>query len=210
MNELKRVAIYARVSTDDQSIQSQMRDLREYCEVRKWTIVAEFKDEGISGSVDERAGVRDCKTFATRGKVDIVLVWAFDRFARSTQHLLRTLEQFRDAHVDFVSYQQNIDTTTATGKMVFTFLAAIAEFERSLIRERVCMGLRRAKEEGRILGRPTIPDDKLNDIMGYAGKKSIRDIAALVGVSKSKVATVLSRKPVPNVALSVVGDAVGI
>src|SRR5262245_29121597 len=137
MESSKRVAIYARVSTGEQNVESQLRDLREYCDLRRWTVVGEFKDEGISGSVDERPGVLECKRFALKGRADVVLVWAFDRFARSTTHLLHTLEELRTVHVDFVSYRQNIDTTTPTGKMVFTFLAAIAEFERELIRQRV-------------------------------------------------------------------------
>ena len=191
MNETKRVALYARVSTGEQSVLSQLHDLREYCTLRRWQIVGEFQDEGISGSVDDRPGVRECKAFAMRGKADVVLVWAFDRFARSTQHLLRVLEELRTVQVDFVSYQQNIDTTTPTGKMVFTFLAAIAEFERSLIRERVLMGQRRAKSEGVAFGRrgwKTRPGflapEKIAEVLALRGRQSQRQIAVATGLGK--------------------------
>ncbi|UPT75611.1 MAG: recombinase family protein [Elusimicrobiota bacterium] len=136
---------------------------------------------------------------ARKRRVDVVLVWRFDRFARSSRHLLNVLEEFRALGVDFVSFQEAIDTTTPAGKMVFAMVAAIAEFERALIRERVLAGLQRARVKGKTLGRPRLtPKEDLGALR--ATGMSVRAIAERLGLSKSWVAgtLALSRNPGRN------------
>jgi DNA invertase Pin-like site-specific DNA recombinase len=212
MNELKRVAIYARVSTKDQTCENQLRDLREFSNTRRWTIVKEFVDTGFSGAKHDRPALSDCMGFVRKRQADMLLVWRFDRFARSVSHLITTLENLRTLGVDFVSYQENVDTGTAQGRMVFSVMASLAEFERELIRERVLSGLRRAKADGVELGRPCLPEAKIKEVLALAGQRSQRDIATLTGVGKGTVQRILAgldQKPSENVALSLVGDAVG-
>ena len=157
MKNEKRVAIYGRVSTNlKQSPEMQMRELREYCTHRGWKISGEFVDSGISGGKDSRPQLDGLMADAHRRRFDIVAVWKFDRFARSVSHLLRALETFRSLGIGFVSLSEQVDTSTPTGKMVFTVLGAVAELERSLIGERVKSGLRNARANGVILGRPPL------------------------------------------------------
>ncbi len=151
-----RVALYARVSTTDQSTDSQLLDLRRYVQERGWTIYREYVDEGISGTKDSRPALNDLMNDAKKRRFDVVLVWRFDRFARSTTHLILSLEQFRNLGVDFVSYQENIDTSSPLGAAIFTIISAVAQLERDIIRERVKAGLRRAKAQGKQLGRPRV------------------------------------------------------
>jgi DNA invertase Pin-like site-specific DNA recombinase len=146
-------ALYCRVSTDQQSVAMQLRELREYAKRRGWHIVAEYTDSGISGAKDSRPELNKLMADAHKRRFDAVVVWKFDRFARSVSHLLRALETFRAEGVEFVSYSEQIDTSTPAGKMVFTVLGAVAELERSLIGERVKAGLRNAKARGIQLGR---------------------------------------------------------
>ncbi len=149
-----RVALYARVSTTDQSTDSQLLDLRRYVSERGWNIFTEYVDEGISGTKDSRPALNDLMNDARKRRFDVVLVWRFDRFARSTKHLILALEEFRNLGIDFVSYQENIDTSSPLGSAIFTIISAVAQLERDIIAERVKAGLRRAKEDGKKLGRP--------------------------------------------------------
>jgi DNA invertase Pin-like site-specific DNA recombinase len=134
----------------------QTRELREYCERRGWQLVCEYVDLGISGAKEKRPELDRLMADASRRKFDAVIVWRFDRFARSVSHLLRALENFHALGIDFISLSENIDTSTPTGKMIFTVLGAVAELERSLIVERVKAGLRNAKSKGVRLGRPRV------------------------------------------------------
>jgi DNA invertase Pin-like site-specific DNA recombinase len=155
--EQLRAAIYARVSTNSgQDPAMQVRELREYCKNRGWRIVGEFVDFGISGATDSRPQLNRLMADAHRRRFDVVGVWDFSRFARSTSHLLRALETFSALGIGFVSLREQIDTSTPLGKYVFTALAGIAELERSLIGERVRAGLRNAKAKGKRLGRPPL------------------------------------------------------
>ena len=156
-----RAAIYARVSTigQGQSPEMQVRELREYCERRGWQIAGEYVDAGISGAKDSRPELNRLMADAHRRRFDAVVVWKFDRFARSVSHLLRALETFNALGVGFVSLSEQMDTSTPTGKMVFTVLGAVAELERSLIAERVRAGLRNARAKGKRLGRPRVSLD---------------------------------------------------
>jgi len=131
----------------------QLRELREYCARRGWRITGEFVDKGISGAKDRRPELDRMMADAHRRRFDAVVVWKFDRFARSVSHLLRALEAFQALGISFVSLSESIDTSTPAGKMMFTVLGAVAELERSLIGERVKAGLRYARARGVRLGR---------------------------------------------------------
>jgi len=183
-----RAAIYARISTSNhgQDVTMQTRELREYCERRGWTIVGEYVDTGISGAKDSRPELNRLMSDAHKRRFDIVAVWRFDRFARSTSHLLRALEQFRALGIDFVSFSENVDTSTPTGKMIFTVLGAVAELERSLIAERVRAGLRNAKAKGKRLGRPAVAVDTLKMAKLRASGASWPTIAKELGISIGK------------------------
>ncbi len=211
MNEQKRVAIYARVSTDRQTNENQMLDLQRYCASRGWQVVQEFVDDGISGAKKNRPQLDQLMAFVRKGRCDCVLVWRYDRFARSGSHLVNTLESWRECGVDFASYHEGIDTTSAQGKFFFMVVAGFAEFERSLIIDRINAGLRRARscktcgqqrdackcqqyKPSKILGRPGLPESKVAEIIALRGKASTRQIAARTGVGKSVVHKVLSTK----------------
>jgi DNA invertase Pin-like site-specific DNA recombinase len=151
-----RVAIYARVSTQNhgQDVTTQTRELEQFAQARGWHLVDSYLDIGISGSKDKRPQLDRLMADAHRRKFDVVIVWKFDRFARSVSHLLRALETFNALGIAFVSLSEQMDTTTPTGRMIFTVLGAVAELERSLIVERVKAGLRNARAKGKRLGRP--------------------------------------------------------
>jgi len=151
-----RVAIYARVSTANkgQDPIMQTREIHEYCERRGWSVAGEYVDMGISGTKEKRPELDRLMVEAHRRRFDAVIVWKFDRFARSVSHLLRALETFQALGIHFVSLSESLDTSTPAGKMVFTVLGAVAELERSLIVERVKAGLRNARAKGKRLGRP--------------------------------------------------------
>src|SRR5271167_1299131 len=150
-----KVALYARVSTLDrgQDVDLQLRELREYCERRGWAVAAEFVDRGVSGSKESRPALDKLMAGGHRRDFDGVVVWKFDRFARSVSHLLRALETFNALGLTFVSLTEAVDTSTPMGKMVFTVLGAVGELERSLIVERVRAGMRTAKSKGKAIGR---------------------------------------------------------
>src|ERR1700731_4375228 len=146
-----KAAIYARVSTanNGQDPRVQTRELQEYCARRGWTVSSEYVDVGISGTKEKRPRLDQLMADAHRRRFDAVVVWKFDRFARSVSHLLRALETFKALGIDFVSLSEQVDTSTQTGKMVFTVLGAVAELERSLIVERVRAGIKNARAKGK-------------------------------------------------------------
>lgn len=151
-----RVAIYARVSTSDkgQDVDMQLRELRAYAALRGWTIAMEYVDEGISGTKVSRPQLDVMMSAAKLGSFDTVLVWKFDRFARSTKHLLSALETFQAHAVAFVSLTEGIDTSSAVGRFVLTVLGGVAELERSILIERTKAGMRNAAAKGIHCGRP--------------------------------------------------------
>src|SRR5450755_607090 len=153
-----KVAIYARVSTVNhgQDVSLQTRELRQFAEARGWVVAGEYIDAGVSGAKDSRPELNRLMTDAHKRRFDVICVWRFDRFARSVSHLLRALETFKALGIEFCSFSEQMDTSTPTGKMIFTVLGAVAELERSLIVERVRAGLRNAKAKGRRLGRPRV------------------------------------------------------
>lgn len=149
----KRVALYQRCSTTDQNVEMQDTDLKQDCEQRGLTVYKVYVDKGISGAKDKRPALDALMSDARKRRFDAVLVWRSDRFARSTKHLITALEEFRHYGIDFISFQENIDTSSPMGKAMFTVVAAVAELERSLIAERVKAGLRNAKAKGKHIGR---------------------------------------------------------
>ncbi len=177
-------AIYARVSTQNgQDPTMQTRELKEYCDRRGWKIAGEYVDTGISGTKEKRPELDRLMADAHRRRFDAVVVWKFDRFARSVSHLLRALETFKALGIEFVSLSEQVDTSTPMGKMVFTVLGAVAELERSLIAERVRAGLRNARAKGKRLGRPPLVADRAQMARLRAQGRSLREIAAKVGCS---------------------------
>ena len=144
MKQKKRVALYYRVSTADQSITMQQADLRRYAKARGLTLYKEYSDEGVSGTKAKRPALDRLMDDARKRRFDVVGVWRFDRFARSTKHLVTALEEFQHLSIDFISYSENIDTASPMGKAMFTIVAAIAELEHSIIKERVTAGVRQS------------------------------------------------------------------
>jgi DNA invertase Pin-like site-specific DNA recombinase len=194
---MEKVAIYVRVSTDEQSTEMQTSDLTRYCDQRGFEIYKEYSDQGVSGTKDKRPGLDELMADARKRKFDAVMVWRFDRFARSTKHLITALEEFRHLGIDFVSYQENIDTSSPLGKAIFTIISAIAELERSIIVERVKSGVRRAKERGKILGRPRVLNLDGNELLRLRDEGlSLREISKKVNASPASVyKSLLKRSP---------------
>jgi DNA invertase Pin-like site-specific DNA recombinase len=155
MKRTKRVAIYARVSTSEQSSAPQENELREFAVNRGWEVAGVYSDV-ISGAKDSRPGLNQLMQDCRRRKVDLVSVWKFDRFARSLRHLVTALEEFKRLGIDFISATEGVDTTVPSGELVFQIFGAIAQFERALISERVKAGIAEARRNGKHLGRPAI------------------------------------------------------
>jgi len=180
----KRVAIYARVSTMDQTCEPQLRDLRAYVTARSWQAI-EFVDQGVSGTKEKRPALDRLLREVKARRIDVVVVAAFDRFSRSVRHLVETLELFRHLGVEFVSVREQLDTASPLGKALFTIVAAIAELERSLIAERVRAGLRRARADGRRLGRPPVAVDPGRLASAIRRNLPVREAARQLGISAS-------------------------
>jgi DNA invertase Pin-like site-specific DNA recombinase len=177
-----RIGLYCRVSTKDQSCDLQLRDLRAYCAARGFTIVREFIDAGQSGAKDSRPELNQLMADARKRKFDSVMVWRFDRFARSTRHLLMALDEFRSLGIQFISYQENIDTSTPLGQAVFVIVSAVSQMERDLIRSRVTAGVQNARANGKQLGRPRRVVDGEQILRMKTAGASLRQIAATTGL----------------------------
>lgn len=158
ITKVKQAAIYVRVSTDGQTVENQTRELCQIAERRGWQVVETYSDVGISGGKgrDKRPGLDRMLNDASRRKFDVVMAWSIDRLGRSLIDLLATVQNLEACGVDLYLDQQSIDTTTPTGKLMFQVTGAFAEFERSMIRQRVKLGLKRAVAQGKHLGRPPI------------------------------------------------------
>ena len=150
---MKRAVLYARVSTTDQTCDTQLLDLRQMAEQRGLTIIEEFIDHGVSGARAKRPGLDRLLANARRGKFDVLLIWSFDRMARSVRHLIEVLDELGKLNIEFISFREAIDTSAALGRAMIVIVGAIAELERNLIVERVRAGMRRARLEGRHIGR---------------------------------------------------------
>jgi DNA invertase Pin-like site-specific DNA recombinase len=177
-------AVYARVSTVDQEPENQLQELRRYVEARGWPVV-EYVDRGISGAKDRRPALDGLLADARRRRFDVLVCWRLDRLGRNLKHLITFLEELKALGIAFVSLTEGIDATTPAGKLQLHILGAIAEFERERIRERVLAGLRRARTQGKALGRPrvAVPVDRLAAVANL----SLTDAAVVLGVSRSTV-----------------------
>jgi len=192
-----RTALYARISTSNhgQDSELQLRELREHFRRRGWEIVSEYVDNGVSGSKDSRPELNRLMADAHKRRFDALAVWKFDRFARSTSHLLRALETFQSLGVEFISLTESIDTSTPVGKMVFTILGAVAQMERELTRERIRAGLRNAKAKGRRLGRPKASVNVVQIGSLRQQGLSYKAIAQTLGISVGTVHAAAFKKP---------------
>lgn len=159
MGTAMKVALYSRVSTMEQNAAMQLEELRAYCQRRGWEIAEEFTDTGISGSKESRPALNRLLADARRRRFDAVLVYRYDRFARSLRQLVNALSEFDALEIHFVSLHEGVDTSTPNGRLVFGIFASIAEFERELIRSRVRSGLAAARARGKRLGRPRVAVD---------------------------------------------------
>jgi DNA invertase Pin-like site-specific DNA recombinase len=164
----RKIAIYARVSTDKQTCENQLQELRATAERMGYTVVAEFVDSGISGmkTRQDRPALDSLMKSATQRKFDMIMCWSIDRLGRSLQNLVEILNEMQSMKIDMFFLQQGMDTTTPSGRMIFSVFGAIGEFERNLIRERVIAGQKRAVANGVKIGRPS----KMNDGMKSAVK----------------------------------------
>jgi DNA invertase Pin-like site-specific DNA recombinase len=161
----------------------QIRDLRAFSHARGFELVREYVDTGQSGTKDSRPELNLLMDAARKRQFDAIVVWRFDRFARSTKHLLLALDEFRSLGIKFISYQENIDTTSALGQAMFTIVSAVAQLERDIFRERVNAGIQNARANGTKLGRPTVMLN-LDQILEMEAKgHSLRMIATTLGVS---------------------------
>jgi DNA invertase Pin-like site-specific DNA recombinase len=199
----KQVAIYARVSTDKQAADMQLSELRSYVKRSKWGIYKEFIDHGYSGSTTNRPAFAGMMAAAQKKEFDILLVWKLDRLSRSLKDLITTLDELRALGIDFISYDNQMDTSTPSGKLLFSLIGAMAEFEQEIIRERVKAGLENARRKGKILGRPRKPRQlRQKAIDFHKGGVSNRKIGKKLGIAESTVRnwlklekTILTGKP---------------
>ena len=193
---MKKIVMYTRVSTNDQSTESQELAIRKYCEHNGWNVHKIYSDHGISGAKDSRPQLDQLKKDVIKGKIDCLVVFKFDRIARSTSHLLECLKLFQKHEVDFVSVTEGIDTSTPIGQMVFTLISAISEFERSIISQRVKAGIAKAKDSNTPLGRPRKAFDVQKAIQLRQDGQSYRQIAEVLNVSKSQIQRQLKDCPI--------------
>jgi DNA invertase Pin-like site-specific DNA recombinase len=180
---MKRAAIYARVSTHiGQNPEMQLEEIRQYCANRGWQIAEEYVDTGISGAKEHRPALDRMLTACRKRLVDAVVVYRYDRFARSLRQLVNALEEFLALGIDFVSLHEGVDTSTPNGRLIFGIFASIAEFERELIRDRIRSGLASAKAKGKRLGRPRIVVDSNRIISLRRAGESWAKIGETLGI----------------------------
>jgi len=189
---MKRAALYMRVSTVDQHPETQLHDLRGLAAQRGFEVVNEYTDK-ISGAKAKRPGLDQLLADARHGKFDVVMVWAFDRMARSVRHFLEVLDELTHLQIEFVSFRENIDTGGPLGRALVVIIGAIAELERNLIIERVRAGMRRAKLEGRRIGRAPLNVDRDALLRDRQNGMSLADVAKAHGISKASVCRVLKQ-----------------
>jgi DNA invertase Pin-like site-specific DNA recombinase len=193
----KRVALYARVSTlnHGQDPEVQLRELRAYCERRDFEITDTFIDKGVSGSRERRPALDRLMACCRKRLVDGVVVYRYDRFARSLRQLVNSLEEFRALNIEFISIHEGVDTSTPNGRLVFGIFASIAEFERELIRDRVRSGLAAAKAKGTLVGRPKVTVDAPRIALLRRQGRSWAAITRETGISKGTAQRALAGLP---------------
>ena len=193
---MKRAVLYMRVSTVDQHPESQLHDLRQLAQQRGFEIVREYTDK-ISGTKARRPGLDELLHDARRGRFDTVLVWAFDRIGRSTRHFLEVLDEFSRLEIEFISFRENIDTGGPLGRALMIIIGAIAELERNLIIERVRAGMRRARLEGRQIGRRPIEVDRQAVLRHRSHGQSLTQIAKAFSISRTTVCRIIKEEARP-------------
>lgn len=191
---MKRAALYLRVSTLDQHPETQLYDLEQMARQREFEIVERYTDR-ISGTRARRPGLDKMLADARRGKFDVVLVWACDRLARSVRHFLEVLDELNHLKVEFVSFREQLDTGGAMGRAFVVIISVVAELERNLIVERVRAGMRRAKLEGRHIGRPPLEIDREAVIRDRARGCSVRELAKMHRISRTSITRLLQQQP---------------
>lgn len=197
----KRIGLYARVSTNNgQDPEVQLRELREFCQRRGFEIAEEFVDKGISGSRERRPALDKLMVACRKRLVDAVVVYRYDRFARSLRQLVNALEEFRALGIEFISLHEGVDTSTPNGKLVFGIFASIAEFERELIRDRVRSGLAAARAKGKAIGRPRVPVNALRIASLRGQGRSWAEITRETGISKGTAQRAVSGLPTTPVS----------
>jgi DNA invertase Pin-like site-specific DNA recombinase len=193
---MKRAALYLRVSTLDQHPETQLYDLRGLAAQRGFEIFNEYTDR-VSGAKAKRPGLDQLLADAHRGKFDVVLCWAFDRLARSVRHFLEVLDELNHLNIEFISFRENVDTGGPLGRAMIIIIGAIAELERNLIIERVRAGMRRAKLEGRRIGRAPLDVDRHAILRDRARGVSLTDLAKSYRISRASACSILREsKPV--------------
>ncbi len=192
---MKRAALYLRVSTVDQHPETQLHDLHQLAAQRGFQIIEEYTDK-ISGTKAKRPGLDQLMRDAHRGRFDVVMVWACDRLARSVRHFLDVLDQLNHLNIEFVSFRENLDTAGPLGRAVVTIISVVAELERALIVERVRAGIRRARLEGRRIGRAPLEVDRPALLKDRARGLSLAEIAKLHRISRSSVCRVLRQSQI--------------
>jgi DNA invertase Pin-like site-specific DNA recombinase len=180
-----KIALYARVSTDGQDPEVQLAALRAHATQRGWEILEEFVDHGFSGAKERQPALDRLMKAIWTGQFQVVLVWRFDRFARSVKHLITALEHFRSLNINFISLQEQFDTSTPIGQAMFTIIGAMAQLERDIIRERVRAGLAQARAKGIRLGRPTARIDRAAVALLQGQGCSLPEIARRLHCSRS-------------------------
>ena len=183
---MKRAAVYTRVSSLDQNPGTQSLDLRQMAAQRGYEIVQEYTDR-ISGAKAKRPGLGQMMADARRGRFDVVLVWASDRIARSVKHFLEVLDELNRLNIEYVSFREQIDTAGPLGRAIVVIIGAVAELERNLIVERVRAGMRRAKLEGRSIGRPALVLDREAILRDRHQGQSLGQIARAHRISRATV-----------------------
>jgi DNA invertase Pin-like site-specific DNA recombinase len=196
MGKTKRVGLYLRVSTAGQTVENQRIDLQRVAEQRGWQIVETYIDHGISGSKgrDKRPAFDRLAKDASRGKLDMVAAWSIDRVGRSLQHLVEFMEELKTQGVGLYLHQQNVDSSTAAGKAMLSMCGVFAEFERSIIVERINAGLARARAEGKQLGRPAVDDASVEKriVAMHAKGDGILKIGRTLKIGTGRVQRVLA------------------
>jgi DNA invertase Pin-like site-specific DNA recombinase len=193
---MKRAILYMRVSTIDQHPETQLHDLRQMAAQRGYQIEREYTDV-ISGAKSKRPGLDQLLADARKHRFDVVLVWAFDRMARSVRHFLEVLDELNHLEIEFISFRENIDTGGPLGRAMVVIVGAIAELERNLIVERVRAGMRRARLEGRHIGRRPLEIDRTGVLRDRASGMSLAEVAKLHRVSRATVHRVLREQVRP-------------
>ena len=183
----KAAAIYVRVSTPDQHVESQLYDLRELAAQRGFEVVHEYEDRGVCGKKARRPGLDLLMADARRKKFSVVLVAAFDRIARSTRNFLQAIDELDSMGIEFISRRENVDTSGPMGRLFVTIISAIAELERSLVVDRVKSGMRRAKLEGRQIGRARLDVNREQVIQDRCSGLSLTQVAKKHGISRASV-----------------------